>query len=455
MRPLACNRNMRNRSLLVAFVLSLLTSAAFAAPPPNWDEILGPSQGKIPDPLPDVIWRTDLQKALAEAQQSNRPLFVTLRCLPCKQCSAFDKDVMEGGPLLAPLLSQFITVRLTNAKAIDLRMLPIQGYQDLDISWWGYFVSPQGRIYAIFGGKDHVSDATRISPEALAATMKRVLAYHYDPRREKWDIDGPAPDLNAEPRSISTLPGYQIWSSRNGTELKKQECIHCHQVSEILRQPAIDAGAFDKVRDTQIWPLPENVGVVLDRDDGLLVKSVQSSSPAATAGIKSGDSLAFAGDRRLFGQADFRGILHRGPQGAGSIPVMWLRDGKIMSGNLNVSEGWRKTILDWRMSISQGNISHGPAFFPLAMSKAERQRFNIPDGAMGVKPFIYKDSVATKAGLRASHMITAVNGQSPNVVGRSFEWWFRSTFNPGDEISLTVLETPGKSTEIKFVLPKD
>ena len=83
------------------------------------------------------------------------------------------------------------------------------------------------------------------------------------------------------------------------------------------------------------------------------------------------------------------------------------------------------------------------------------QRFNIPDGAMGVKPFIYKDSVATKAGLRASHMITAVNGQSPNVVGRSFEWWFRSTFNPGDEISLTVLEAPGKSKEIKFVLPKD
>jgi len=444
---------MLNRLLLTGLVLSLLAAAAPAAPTTNWEEILGPSQAKLPEALPEIIWRTDLQKALAEAKQTNRPLFVTLRCLPCKQCSAFDKDVMEGGPLLAPLLLQFVTVRLTDAKAIDLRLLPVQTYQDMDISWWGYFLSPQGRLYAVFGGKDHV--ATRISPQALANTMKRVLAHHYDPRRPQWNIDGPAPDMSGEPRSVTQFPGFDSWYSRGGPETRKQTCIHCHQVSEIIRQPAIDAGTFDKVRDTQIWPLPENVGIVLDRDDGLLVKSVEADSAAAAAGIKAGDSLAVAGDHRLFGQADFRGILHRGPQGAGTIPVMWLRHGKIMSGNLNVSEGWRKTILDWRMSLSQGNISHGPAFFPLAMSKAERQRFNIPDGAMGVKPFIYKDSIATKAGLKGNHMITAVNGQSPNMAGRSFEWWFRSSFNPGDEIVLSVQETPGQKKEIKFILPKD
>ncbi|HEV8608252.1 MAG TPA: thioredoxin family protein [Tepidisphaeraceae bacterium] len=444
------------RNSLIALTIGLLCTTAFsAAAAPNWKEIVGPAQAKLPEPLAKIIWRTDLQKALAEAKEQNRPLLISLRCLPCKQCSAFDKDVMEGGPLLSPLLSQFITVRLTDAKAIDLRFLPVHGYQDLDISWWGYFLSPEGKLYAIFGGKDHVSDATRISPEALAVTMKRVLAHHYDSRREKWDIDGPAPDLSGEPRSTTTLPGYQAWFSRGGAETKKQECIHCHQVSEIIRQPAIDAGTFDKFRDTQIWPLPENVGIVLDRDDGLLVKSVQANSAGANAGIRAGDSLAVAGERRLFGQADFRGILHRGPQETGTIPVMWLRDGKLMSGELQVSEGWRKTILDWRMSISQGNIGHGPGFFPLAMSKAERQRFNIADDAMGVKPFIYKGSMATAAGLKANHMITAVNGQSPNVVGRSFEWWFRSHFNPGENVTLTVQEAPGKTREITYVIPKE
>src|SRR4051812_2620922 len=209
-----CIKNMFNRFLLIAPIISLLVPVARAAP--DWKEILSPSPAKLTTPLPDIIWRTDLQKALAESVQTNRPLFVTLRCLPCKQCSAFDKDVLEGGPLLAPLLSQFITVRLTDAKAIDFRLLPAQTYQDLDISWWGYFLSPQGRVYAIFGGKDHISDATRISPEALASTMKRVLAHHYDPRRENWNIGGSAPDMSGEPRNVTSLPGFANWSRHSG-----------------------------------------------------------------------------------------------------------------------------------------------------------------------------------------------------------------------------------------------
>src|SRR6266480_2860353 len=198
----------------LSFLVTLAVFTCQSLAQPNWQEILGPSKAQI-------IWRDDLQKALAEAQAQNRPLLVTLRCLPCKQCSAFDKDVMEGGELLSPMLSQFITVRLTDAKAIDLRMLPVTGFQDLDISWWGYFLSPQGKIYAIFGGKDHISDATRISPQALATTMKRVLQHHYDPRRDKWDIDGPAPDLNGEPQSTTTLPGYQSWFKQGLPETRK------------------------------------------------------------------------------------------------------------------------------------------------------------------------------------------------------------------------------------------
>src|SRR2546426_9208384 len=103
---------MGNQSSLVSLLISLLTCQALAAP--NWQEILGPSKAQLPPPQEKVVWRDNLQEAMAEAQAQNRPLLVTLRCLRCKQCSAFDKDVMEGGELLSPLLSQFITVRLTD-----------------------------------------------------------------------------------------------------------------------------------------------------------------------------------------------------------------------------------------------------------------------------------------------------------------------------------------------------
>ena len=55
------------------------------------------------------------------------------------------------------------------------------------------------------------------------------------------------------------------------------------------------------------------------------------------------DVLGGAGGRKLFGQSDFRGVLHRGPRGSGKIPVVWLRDGKVQRGELEVAEGWRKT----------------------------------------------------------------------------------------------------------------
>jgi hypothetical protein len=251
---------------------------------------------------------------MEQARRENRPLFVTMRCLPCKQCSAFDKNVLEGGEALDPLLKQFVTVRLTDTQHVDLRLLPMEGFQDLDLSWWGWFLSPEGRVYGVFGGRDHVSDETRISVTALANSLRRVLAHHYDPRRGEWNVDGPAPDLAGEAQTPKQLPGYASWYEKGNTEIKAQACIHCHQVAEILRQPAVDLKQFNKHRDFEVWPLPENVGLTVDRDDGLKVSSVQPGGAADKAGIKPGDELGAAGGRRLFGQADFRspGAARRG-----------------------------------------------------------------------------------------------------------------------------------------------
>ena len=82
----------------------------------------------------------------------------------------------------------------------------MEGFADLDLSWWGWFLSPDGRVYGVFGGRDHVSDTTRISTRALMASMLRVLVHHYDPRRAQWDIDGPAPDLGGDANRRGSSP---------------------------------------------------------------------------------------------------------------------------------------------------------------------------------------------------------------------------------------------------------
>ena len=436
------------RTIFPLLLLPLLTSPLTAA---DWNQILGPSQGQPGGSFDKVVWRPDLASALGEARQTNRPLFVTLRCLPCKQCSSFDKDVLEGGPDLDPLLRQFVTVRLTSAKDIDLRLLPVQGYQDLDLSWWGYFLSPQGQIYGIFGGRDEVSDETRISKRALINTLKRVLAYHNDPRRAQWNIDGPAPDLSGPPSTPTQLPGYSAWSK--GRELDRQTreagCIHCHQVAEILRQPAIDAHTFDKSKDFDLWPLPENVGIKLDRDDGLRVVEIIPNSPAATAGLAKGDELGAAAGRKLFGQADFRGVLQRGPQGAGTIDVRWLRDGRPMSAELKVSDGWRKTVLDWRMSVSQGNVGADLGFWPLPASDADRTKVNAPRGRLLVRAYA-PFGTAKSAGLTQQMWVTAIDGQHPDLSGRGLLVWFRLRHERGDPVTLTVLTPDRKEQTLKY-----
>jgi len=391
----------------------------------QWRELLTRPAASLPDPLPAVHWRENLGTALAEARETNRPLFVTLRCLPCKQCAAFDQDVLEGGPRLDPLLARFVTVRLTDARAIDVRLLPVAGFQDLDLSWWGWFLSPDGGVYAIFGGRDEVSDMTRISVSALANTMRRVLEHHYDPRRTADRGDGSPPRLAGEPASPETLPGHASWARR--FEERDDRCLHCHQVAEILRQPAIDAGTFDKVRDFEIWPLPENTGITLDRDHGLSVIEVAPDSPAAAAGLRAGDVLAAAGDRVLFGQADLRGVLHRAPRADTRVPLVWWRGAELEMSELVLADGWKRTVLAWRMSVSQGNVGAAPGFFPLRAQGSDRRRLKLAEDAMAVRPFLgrHPSGPAWEAGLRPGHVITAVDGANPAVDGRGFLVWFR------------------------------
>jgi S1-C subfamily serine protease len=217
----------------------------------------------------------------------------------------------------------------------------------------------------------------------------------------------------------------------------------------------VAAKTFDKRRDFDVWPLPENVGLVLDRDHGLRVTEVVAGSAADRAGLKVGDVLGAAGGRRCFSQADFRGVLHRGPRGAGELEVWWTRAGQPMSGKLAVTEGWRKTVLDWRMSVSQGIVGGEPGFFPLGVRPDRRAKLNLPADRMAVEPYMgtNTNSPAYAAGVRGSHVVTAVNGESPNVAGRAFLVWFKEKFEPGDRVTVTVVDGAGRSREVAYQLP--
>ncbi len=415
-----------------------------------WTEVLGPDQAVIPeDPGGDIVWRNDFSAALAEAQKTNRPVLVTWRCIPCDQCAEFDKNVLEGSDTLDPLLRRFVTVRMIDAAQLDARYFPYQTHQDLDLSWWGYLMRPDGALYGVFGGKDHVSDSTRISEAAFANSLTRVLNHHYDPRRERWNIDGTAPDTTAAQVGPKESRGYELLLEKHpGIDKPHPElgsCVHCHQVGDMQTVEALDAGTFQIEQLMQKWPLPENVGITLDRDDGLLVTEVESQSAADKAGLKVGDELAMANNVRLFGQADFRGVLHRTPSDHATLNLAWRRGDEVKFAELRLTDGWRITENWWRKTVYDGAYGPHMGFFPLRGPGFGKGK------GLSIKPWMGQPPTQKpiyQTGLRPNMEIIAINGMSEDMDIRKLITWFRLNHKAGDEVTYTV--KGGK--EFKFVL---
>ena len=286
------------------------------------------------------------------------------------------------------------------------------------------------------------------------SSLERVLAHHYDSRRPAWQIDLPAGSVDAESatKSPRELQGYGLLlEKRPGMDKPHPEhgtCLHCHQVGDMLNLEAMEGGTFEVAQLIEKWPLPENVGIVLDRDDGLLVTSVNAGSPAAAVGLKPGDRLGMANGTRLFGQADFRGVLHRASHGEDEITIAWTRDGDVQQGALAVSPGWRSTENSWRKTVYDGVYGPSMGFFPLKGPNAGKGQ------GLSIKPWMGRppnDRPIYQTGLRPNMEIIAVNDMKDDKETRELITWFRLNHRPGDEVIYTV--KGGK--QYRFVLPVD
>ena len=64
----------------------------------------------------------DFQRGFQEAKRVRKPLLVVLRCVPCLVCAGIDSAVLLEESELAPLLNQFVCVRIIDANALDLKL---------------------------------------------------------------------------------------------------------------------------------------------------------------------------------------------------------------------------------------------------------------------------------------------------------------------------------------------
>src|SRR5262245_25720837 len=175
---------------------------------------------------------------------------------------------------------------------VDLNQFPFE----YDLTWMAFFQDADGRTYARYGGRDADSAEGRLSVRGLRHTMDQVLAAHKAAPKAPPPKRPPA----RRPEDIPTMPAL--------LKGHKDGCVHCHMVYDATYEHLRRRGAFSK---DLLWsyPLPENIGLRLQRDRPDAVAAVTPGSPAGKAGLRAGDVLRRANGTPVSTSADLQAVL--------------------------------------------------------------------------------------------------------------------------------------------------
>jgi hypothetical protein len=327
---------------------------------------------------------------------------------------------------------------------VDLRTYTF----DYDLTFAVLLMNADGTIYHRYGSRDHHSATSRLSMASLVRVMKETLEDHAAYQRK------PSPPPALPPRTIEEIP-----SMARKLQKEKVNCFHCHMVNDAEREHAKEEKRWSREAVIGMWPLPDRVGLTLDRDDQTLVRAVAPASPAGAARIKAGDRLVRLGGARVLTHADVQWVLDGVSGDAASIPFESLREEDMMLlGELKLEKGWKiPSPLDFSWRPSKWPLDPKPGFGGRKLGKDDLEALGLPPGAFAVKIGYIVDwgneahtgRNARKAGLKEGDILLAAGGKSDFDSEAHFQSWFRFTQKAGTTIELEVLRD-GKRMQVKL-----
>lgn len=311
---------------------------------------------------------------------------------------------------------------------------------DFDLTWAALFMNSDGHVYGRYGSRDEGPAEAGLSLQGLKYAMSEALkAYRAKPDAKPAGKHGSQAGLFAKPESYPAA-----------RRLKKDSCIHCHQVHNFQQELFWTRKTWSKDR---MWRYPpaKNVGLRLDVDRGDKVKSVKSGSPADRAGMQAGDVLETLNDRRISSAADVQYALHHAPK-AGRIAVTWSRDGRTMKGMLSLSKGWRNSDISWRASMWGMPPSIG--IYGRDLTAAGKRRLGLGPKRLAFSQGRWVPPKPRRAGLRSSDVVIGVDGKKLEMTMRQFNAWIRENHKVGDKVTFNVIRD-GKRVNVKMTLPRN
>lgn len=334
-----------------------------------------------------------------------------------------DKEI-EG------IARQFVLVRIVNMRSVNLNQFEF----DYDLTWAAFFMNANGKVYGRYGGRDAGEADARLSLAGLKYAMqKNLTAFRRDPNA--------APEGSVN--NVFTVEQYP--ASRR---VKANECIHCHQVYDFRRE-ALRAEGKWRLDMVWVYPLPENVGLTLEVDEGDRVKSVAPNSPASRAGLRAGDVLQSVNNVPVAAMADVQYALHRAPA-TGQIFFAWQRGGQPMTGNLVLTEGWKKTDISWRGSM--WGLEPSASVYGQDLTAAEKRGLGLEADRLAFRQGDFVPPPARNAGVRAKDIIIGIDDKPLKMTMLQFNVYVRLNFKVGDRITFNVIRD-GKRIDLPMTLP--
>jgi hypothetical protein len=395
----------------------------------------------------------DLPAAFDEAERTGKPIVVVLRCLPCHECVKLDDELVDTDPVIRPLLEQFVCARQVSTNGLDLSLFQY----DTDQSFAVFFLNADGTIYGRFGTRSHRTEwIGDVSLEGLAKALQGALDLHANYDAVKASLAGKrgdAPEVASPELYPSLKDKYTDALNYEGDVVKS--CIHCHQIGDAQR--AFYWHANRPIPERILWPYPhpKSVGLIMDPNEMATLKEVVPDSPAAAAGLQSGDAIQSFNGQPMLSIADVQWVLHNVDPAGGDVPVSVLRNGEPLDVTLALEEDWRRAgDLSWRVTTWGLRRMAAGGLILETLPDEERRERDLPDDAMALRVKgvgrYGPHATARKTGFREGDVIIEFDGRRDLMSEQELLTYVVTSRKPGDRVPVTVLR--GRR-EVEYRLP--
>ena len=446
--PVNCHREQNARMKTKQLFPALLLTFAALTHAETVKDREGAVRGEKAKMENDTRWNwNDIDSGFRLAKTTGKPLLVVLRCVPCMSCAGIDASVLQE-PELVPLLDQFVCVRVINANALDLSRFQF----DYDLSFSAIMFNGDGTIYGRYGSWLHQKDPLNKTTASFKKALTAAVAIHQSYPANKAALTGKqgGPTPYQTPVEFPTLAAkYQSKLDWNGKVVAS--CVHCHMVGDAFR--AHYRSLNKPVPVEWIYPQPsiETLGITLATDEIAKVEAVAADSPAAKAGVQTGDSFMSLNQQPLVSIADVSWILHRTAE-SGELPAMIQRNGKKTAITLELPAGWRlksdigKRVGTWPMrAMAFGGMKMDD------IKDAERGTLGLSKDQMALRIFHVgqygEHAAAKKAGFQKDDILVEVGDLKQRITESAIIGHLLQEHLPGEQLPAVVLRG-GKRLEL-------